>query len=90
MQGLDGAGAPAGKAPTWEDVRAAERDLAAEINKVDRLTGAIAKILAGDTDKQRALRARLALERARRAELRAERAQRAAQRTLERARKGSL
>jgi hypothetical protein len=88
-QGHD-APAPAGKAPTWEDVRAAERDLAAEITKVDRLTGAIAKILAGDTDKQRALRARLAQERARRAELRAERAQRAAQRTLERARKGSL
>mmetsp|Transcript_17705 Transcript_17705/g.31239 ORF Transcript_17705/g.31239 Transcript_17705/m.31239 type:complete len:373 (+) Transcript_17705:135-1253(+) len=83
--------AAAGQAPStvdWQDVKAAEQSLGQEIARIDQMESKIAKILAGDTDRQRAFRARLATERANREAERDERRRqhklRKAKRTVER------
>jgi len=75
----------------WDKVEKQQRMLQAEIQHVDMIQDKISKILAGDTERQREFRARLAKERARRdaerEEAKAEFALKKAQRTLDRVKK---
>mmetsp|Transcript_16310 Transcript_16310/g.31646 ORF Transcript_16310/g.31646 Transcript_16310/m.31646 type:complete len:413 (+) Transcript_16310:153-1391(+) len=57
---------------SWDEVDRQQHKMQAEIEKVDRLEANLAKILAGDTDRQRAFKARLARERSLREEERSE------------------
>ncbi|GBG28674.1 Hypothetical Protein FCC1311_048952 [Hondaea fermentalgiana] len=79
------------KEVSWEEVDRQQHKLQEEIAKVDRLEANLARILAGDTDRQRAFKARLAKERAareqEREQTRRDHALRKAKRAMERVQK---